>query len=177
MPFERSLALTDESRIAGLCAAKWLKGNDVQKGIPGSWYIKLHCGHAWDNKKRGEYEKACRRTGRGSQARREDPLNPAWVHRLSFIYSADETLEIDGANLARLVRGETRADFNDEDDATHSKREAYDNHLKRLKGRWERVESALGAGRLPGESEVRAVVLSLLASLSRRFLAMQRDFP
>ena len=43
--------------------------------------------------------------------RREDPNNPAWVHRLSISFSHDKHLEMDGKLVGLAVACERPADF------------------------------------------------------------------
>ena len=165
--------LSDAARIDRLCGKKWLSGGDLKDGLPSRWYTILHCGHAWDNKKQREYEKACRKAGTGATARREDPNSPAWVHRLSLVHSGDDRLALDASHLALLVRGESMADFRGEEEDKHREREAYTEHLKTLRERWQRVVSSLGLRRLPGEMEVAGVVTSLKTTLARRYTALK----
>ena len=168
------LELDDKRRIKKLCAAKWLRGSDLRDGLPSHWYFMLHSGHSWSSKQQREYERTRRAARKGRSVRREDPSNPAWVHRLSFIYGADNTLDTDAANLARLVRGETRGDFVKNKVTQHRSLESYEEHLKELRERFQRVADALDDGHLPGETEVGDVFHSLLAAYSRRFIAMRR---
>ena len=60
-------------------------------------------------KRKRNYEKARREARAGSGLRCEDPLEPAWVHRLSFLYTADASMSADAANLAHVAKGETLA--------------------------------------------------------------------
>ena len=126
------LELGDKRRIEKLCAAKWLRGSDLRDGLPSHWYFMLHSGHSWSSKQQCEYERTRRAASKGRSVRREDPSNPAWVHRLSFIYGADDTLATDAANLGRLVRGETRADFVKNKVTQHRSLESYEEHVKEL---------------------------------------------
>ena len=169
-----SLSTLDEAQIDRLCAAKWLKGEELKRDLPPRWYTLLYCGHAWDNKKQAEYERARRRAGRGAQARREDPNSPAWVHRLSLVHSGDERLALDATQLALLVRGESMADFAGEDEENFRRREAYVEHLKTLRRRWQRVQAALSNRRLPGDLEITGVTTSIESTLARRYAAMKR---
>ena len=168
------LELTDKPRIRTLCGLPWRSGEDLQENLPPRWYHLLHTGRTWTTKQLREYEKTRSKSKRNKGVRREDPSNPAWVHRLSFIYGGDDTLLVDAANLARLVKGESRADFVHRGSTDHRAQQAYDAHLRDMKVRYGRVSSAFAQSRLPDELEVQDLCESLLDTLSRRFLAMRR---
>ena len=169
-----SLKFEDKDLIKRLCKARWLRGEKLREDLPGHWYNLLYCGHSWDNKKQLEYERVRKKAGKGAQARREDPNNPAWVHRLSLVYSGDDRLAVDARHLALLVRGESLSDFGGQEEADYRRREAYTEHLKGLRERWQHFMAALNSRRLPGYLEISGVVAMIQTTLARRYAAMKK---
>ena len=169
-----SLKFEDKDLIKRLCKARWLRGEKLREDLPGHWYNLLYCGHSWDNKKQLEYERVRKKAGKGAQARREDPNNPAWVHRLSLVYSGDDRLAVDAKHLALLVRGESLSDYGGQEEADYRRREAYTEHLKGLRERWQHFMAALNSRRLPGDLEISGVVAMIQTTLARRYAAMKK---
>ena len=81
---------------------------------------------------------------------------------------------MDASHLAMLVQGESMADFVGDDEYSYRQREAYAEHLKTLRRRWQCVEAALGSRRLPGDQEITGVIISIESTLARRFEAMKK---
>ena len=170
----QALELDSYARIHSLCRLPWIDGERLQRGLPSRWYQLLFCGHHWTAKQQREYDKTRRRESKRKHVRREDPTHPGWVHRLSFLYRGDNTLGTDAANLARLVQGESLSDFIRHGQTDHAAKSAYEDHLKEVRKRFQRITAALEQGHLPDEAEVGNACQAVLGTLSRRFAAMKR---
>ena len=169
------LQASDSVEVLRLCSRDWLSGSRLQETLPSRWLVNLCRCISWSIKKKRNYEKARREARAGSGLRCEDPLEPAWVHRLSFLYTADASMSADAANLAHVAKGETLALYEIGHATAFVERQNYLAFLKELKSKWSDCLSSLRDGHSLSEVEKNGFNTWFLQGFERRFALMKRE--
>ena len=169
------LQASDSSEVLRLCAREWLRGARLQGALPPRWLVNLCCCISWPVKKKRSYEKARREARASSELRCEDPLEPAWAHRIAFLYTSDSSMSTDAANLARVAKGETLALYEVGLATDFEQRQHYLAFLRELKAKWEECLSSLQSGYNLSEVEKNGFSTWYLQGFERRFQLMKRE--
>ena len=102
-------------------------------------------------------------------------MEPAWAHRIAFLYTSDSSMSTDAANLARVAKGETLALYEVGLATDFEQRQHYLAFLRELKAKWEECLSSLQSGYNLSEVEKNGFSTWYLQGFERRFQLMKRE--
>jgi hypothetical protein len=160
--------------VSARCAEPWEPTVKIESAIPPSLRAAMCRARLWPTKQRNEYEKMIvRQQDRGNTGvRRENPTDPAFVHRIFFDYSGDESLAADGALLALVCVCERPSDFVGPSGRAlggSAAREDSNTITRDMRTSWDSVCHSASVPRSPGPSVVYNLVATVHSMMERRY--------
>jgi hypothetical protein len=180
MPKELGSGAEFNALVAARCKRSWLPLNVIENGLPAAYRSQAVLAKLWSSKERQAYDKMIKlqKPERGRDQRRENPVQVACPHRLSFTYDRDDAVHLEAQHLVMVCAGESLSDWAGEDarlfGGTRGKAE-YEYALKELNESWVALNTAfernhqIGA---PASSALFTRVFNLLARRYDRFAAI-----
>jgi hypothetical protein len=152
-----------------------LRGTDLQAALPSRWLGFLCRLPLWSVKDKKAYESTVRTCRRNREVRSENPLNPAWIHRVTFFFQADLNLRAMGHNLAWAAQGESISLYADAAVETLQQRSLYLTRQDNLETRYNSCQAALSAGLALSSVDITAFTTYFLQGLQRRASLIKKE--
>ena len=167
--------IDDAAEVRRLVSRDWLRGSDLQSALPARWLTLLCRTASWSPKEIQSHEKAIAVSRRAGDARTENPLKPAWVHRLTFSWSEDEMLTCLGFNLGLLARGETAALYATSTTASMQRRTHHVAFQSELRARHQDCINTMLGGHPPSDLERSSFTTIFLHGYERRLVLLKEE--
>ena len=163
--------------VAARCARPWGTTDKVEACIPARHRAAMFRAKSWTTKLRDAYDRMVSRAVErgGTVLRRENPSDPAFVHRISFEYGGDDSLANDGALLAMACTCERPSDFVGLTGAAVGGSRAREDYLaitNATRTAWEAVNTSAHMRRSPSSAVLYNLFAGLHALLERRYMRL-----
>jgi len=152
-----------------------LRGSDLQEALPPRWLGFLCRIQLWSTKDKKAYESMVRSFRRNREVRSENPLNPAWIHRVTFHFQADLNLRAMGHNLAWAAQGESVSLYAGAAVETLQQRVLYMAWQDHLETRYNSCRDALSEGHTLSSVDITAFTTYFIQGLQRRASLAQKE--